>query len=83
MDVRKISCAVLVTVAACFSVAVAADPALAPAPAQGPEAGGPGPSMAPSDSALGPSADGAAETLPVMGSLVVASLVSFLAYYWH
>lgn len=79
MDVRKISCAVLVAVAACLSVAVAADPA----PAQGPEAGGPGPSMAPSDSALGPSADGAAETLPVMGSLVVASLVSFLAYYWH
>lgn len=74
MDVRKISCAVLVAVAACLSVAVAADPA----PAQGPEAGGPGPSMAPSDSA-----DGAAETLPVMGSLVVASLVSFLAYYWH
>ncbi|KAK9181374.1 hypothetical protein WN944_024511 [Citrus x changshan-huyou] len=80
MDVRKISCAVLVAVAACLSVAVAADPVLAPAPAtaQGPEAGGPGPSMAPSDSA-----DGAAETLPVMGSLVVASLVSFLAYYWQ
>ena len=72
MDVRKISCAVLIAVAACMSAAMAQAPA--DAPAQGPEASAPGSSMAP----------GIAETLPVIGwSLVVSSLVSFLPYYWH
>ncbi|OMO63159.1 arabinogalactan peptide 23-like protein [Corchorus capsularis] len=59
MDMKKISCAVIVA-AASMSAALAAGDAPAAAP--------------------GPASD-AASALPVIGSVVGASLVSFLAYY--
>ncbi|KAK8482386.1 hypothetical protein V6N12_008219 [Hibiscus sabdariffa] len=71
MDMKKISCAVIVA-AASMSAVMAAD---APAPTPGLS-----PSSAP---ALGPALEinVATSTLPVLGSLVGASLVSFFAYY--
>ncbi|OVA12266.1 hypothetical protein BVC80_1779g40 [Macleaya cordata] len=60
MDMKKISCAVLIAVAASMNAALAADEAHAPAP--------------------GP-ASNAMTTMPVIGSLVGASLVSFFAFY--
>ncbi|KAK3446768.1 hypothetical protein EUGRSUZ_A02403, partial [Eucalyptus grandis] len=59
MDMKKISCAVLVA-AASMSAVLASDDSPAPAP--------------------GPSS-GASAALPVFGSLVGASVVSFFAYY--
>lgn len=58
MDMKRISCAVIVA-AATVSAAMAAEvPAPAPAPTSG-----------------------AADTLPVIGSLIGASVVSFFAYF--
>lgn len=59
MDMKKISCAVLVA-AASMSAVLASDASAAPAP--------------------GPSS-GASAALPVFGTLVGASVVSFFAYY--
>ncbi|KAI3412206.1 uncharacterized protein J3R85_017573 [Psidium guajava] len=59
MDMKKISCAVLVA-AASMSAVLASDASPAPAP--------------------GPSS-GASAALPIFGSLVGASMVSFFAYY--
>ncbi|KAI3935225.1 hypothetical protein MKW98_018414 [Papaver atlanticum] len=60
MDMKKISCAVLLAVAASMNAAlVGATDVQAPAPAP----------------------SGAAVAMPVVGSLVGASLVSFFAFY--
>lgn len=74
MEMKKIACAVLF--AAASLSAVLADhhhhkSSPAPAPAQAATAPAPGPSS------------GASAGLPVVGSLVGASLVSFVAYYLH
>ncbi|KAJ9695736.1 hypothetical protein PVL29_010957 [Vitis rotundifolia] len=61
MDMKKISCAVLIA-AASMSAAMASDEVMSPAP---------GPSNA------------AQATLPVLGSLVGASVLSFFAFYLH
>lgn len=76
MEMKKIACAVLF--AAASLSAVLADhhhhkSSPAPAPAQAATAPAPAP---------GPSS-GASAGLPVVGSLVGASLVSFVAYYLH
>ncbi|TXG66532.1 hypothetical protein EZV62_007807 [Acer yangbiense] len=64
MEVKKISCAVLIA-AASMSATMAVETVNSSAPA-------PGPNIA---------ASGATAALPVFGSLVGASLVSFFAYY--
>ncbi|XVF75834.1 hypothetical protein PTKIN_Ptkin13bG0218700 [Pterospermum kingtungense] len=64
MDMKKISCAVIVAAASISAVVASTD---APAAAPGPNAAAP--------------ASAASSTLPVLGSLVGASLVSFFAYY--
>ncbi|KAK8609249.1 hypothetical protein V6N13_025555 [Hibiscus sabdariffa] len=79
MDMKKISCTIIV-VAASMSTVMAAS-SLAPAPA-------PAPSLSPSlspESALvpGPDSSFATATLPVLGSLIGASVVSFFASYLH
>ncbi|GMI64743.1 hypothetical protein HRI_000143600 [Hibiscus trionum] len=65
MDMKKISCAVIVAAASMSAVMAADGPASAPG-------FGPAPGQ---DSGV------ASATLPVLGSLVGASLVSFFAYY--
>ncbi|KAK8705318.1 hypothetical protein V6N13_048922 [Hibiscus sabdariffa] len=74
MDMKKkISCAVIVAAASMSAVMAADSPASAPGSAPAPSLGpAPGPD---SSVAL------ATATLPVLGSLVGASLVSFFAYY--
>ncbi|XP_050285012.1 arabinogalactan protein 23-like [Quercus robur] len=72
MEMKKIACAVLF--AAASLSAVLADHhhhTSSPAPAPAQAAPAPGPSS------------GASAGLPVVGSLVGASLVSFVAYYLH
>lgn len=72
MEMKKIACAVLFTAASLS--AVLADHhhhTSSPAPAPAQAAPAPGPSS------------GASAGLPVVGSLVGASLVSFVAYYLH
>ncbi|KAL1060785.1 hypothetical protein V6Z11_1Z070400 [Gossypium hirsutum] len=64
MDMKKISCAVIVA-AASMSAVLAADSAPAPAPASAP----------------GPDSNVATSTMPVLVSLVGATLVSFFSYY--
>ncbi|XVF56084.1 hypothetical protein PTKIN_Ptkin06aG0088300 [Pterospermum kingtungense] len=64
MEMKKITCAVIVAAASMSAVMASTD---APAAA-------PGPASASASSA-------ASSTLPVLGSLVGASLVSFFAYY--
>ncbi|TXG70483.1 hypothetical protein EZV62_005418 [Acer yangbiense] len=64
MEMKKISCAVLIA-AASMSAAMAAETFNSAAPAPGPNT----------------AASGAAAALPIFGSLVGASLVSFFAYY--
>ncbi|XP_017976623.1 PREDICTED: arabinogalactan peptide 23 [Theobroma cacao] len=60
MDMKKISCAVIVAAASMSAVLASTDNAPAAAP--------------------GPAASAASSALPVLGSLVGASLVSFFAY---
>ncbi|KAI3984363.1 hypothetical protein MKX01_011317 [Papaver californicum] len=60
MDMKKITCAVLIAVAATMNVALAAEEVIAPAPAP---------------------INAAALNVPVLGSLVGASLVSILGFY--
>ncbi|KAE8697769.1 Detected protein of confused Function [Hibiscus syriacus] len=70
MNMKKISCAVIV--AASMSAVIAADgPASAPGSA----------SSLGSGPAPGPASSAAIATLPVLGSLVGATLVSFFSYY--
>ncbi|GMJ02318.1 hypothetical protein like AT2G41905 [Hibiscus trionum] len=73
MDMKKISCAVVFAAASMSTVMAAGSPAPAPAPGLAPTAG--------SAPAPGPDSGIATSTLPVLGSLVGASLVSFFAYY--
>ncbi|KAK8490205.1 hypothetical protein V6N13_126057 [Hibiscus sabdariffa] len=75
MDMKKISCAVIFAAASMSTVMAASGPAVAPATAPG-SAPSPGSVAAP-----GPDIGVATTTLPVLGSLVGASLVSFFAYY--
>ncbi|KAK8705316.1 hypothetical protein V6N13_048920 [Hibiscus sabdariffa] len=77
MDMKKISCVVIVAAASMSAVMAADGPASAPglAPAPG-SASTPGLGPVP-----GPDTGVATATLPVLGSLVGASLVSFFAYY--
>ncbi|KAK8649282.1 hypothetical protein V6N13_130012 [Hibiscus sabdariffa] len=78
MDMKKISCTVIVAAASMSAVMAADSPALAPAPGS---ALTPGSAPTP-DLALAPGPDSfATSTLPALGSLVAASLVSFFAYY--
>ncbi|KAA8518217.1 hypothetical protein F0562_015691 [Nyssa sinensis] len=65
MDMKKISCAVLIA-AASMSAALASEQDLAPAP--GPAGAG---------------ASGSTTTLPFVGSLAGASLLSFIALYFQ
>ncbi|TYH32113.1 hypothetical protein ES288_A01G225500v1, partial [Gossypium darwinii] len=74
MDMKKISCAVIVAVAASMSEVMAAG-APSPAPASAPGA------ASASAAAPGPDSSVAISTMPVLGSLVGATLVSFFAYY--
>ncbi|RZC77459.1 hypothetical protein C5167_045876 [Papaver somniferum] len=60
MDMKKISCAVLIAVAATMNVALASEEVHAPAPAP---------------------TNAAGLNVPVLGSLVGASLVSILGFY--
>ncbi|KAK8609240.1 hypothetical protein V6N13_025546 [Hibiscus sabdariffa] len=73
MDMKKISCAIIVAAASMSTVMAASSPAPAPASV---------PSLSP-ESALvpGPDSSFATATLPVLGSLIGASLVSFFASY--
>ncbi|KAK2653277.1 hypothetical protein Ddye_013133 [Dipteronia dyeriana] len=64
MEMKKISCAVLVA-AALMSAAMAAETITTAAPAPGPNT----------------AANGAAAALPIFGTLVGATLVSFFASY--
>ncbi|KAK8609238.1 hypothetical protein V6N13_025560 [Hibiscus sabdariffa] len=77
MDMKKISCAIIVAAASMSTVMAASSPA--PAPASVPSLS---PSLSP-ESALvpGPDSSFATATLPVLGSLIGASLVSFFASY--
>ncbi|KAE8671682.1 hypothetical protein F3Y22_tig00111941pilonHSYRG00093 [Hibiscus syriacus] len=76
MDMKKVSCAIIVA-AASMSVVMAAGAASAPTPL----ADGLAPSAAVgSASAPAPGSSGAAAALPVLGSLVGASIVSLLSY---
>ncbi|KAL4376334.1 hypothetical protein GQ457_02G040770 [Hibiscus cannabinus] len=78
MDMKKVSCAIIVA-ASSMSAVMAAGAAPSPAPSVGDL----GPSVAAaSDSApvMGPVAAAAAATLPVLGSLVGASIVSLFSY---
>ncbi|KAK8649281.1 hypothetical protein V6N13_130011 [Hibiscus sabdariffa] len=79
MDMKKISCAVIVAAASMSAVMAADSPASAPGLAPAP-ASVSAPSLGP---APGPDSSVAlaTATLPVLGSLVGASLVSFFAYY--
>ncbi|MFQ6623105.1 hypothetical protein Gotur_002890 [Gossypium turneri] len=76
MDMKKISCAVIVA-AASMSAVLAADSAPAPAPASAPGAA----SASASAAAPGPDSSVATSTMPVLVSLVGATLVSFFSYY--
>ncbi|TYG84308.1 hypothetical protein ES288_D01G239200v1, partial [Gossypium darwinii] len=78
MDMKKISCAVIVAVAASMSEVMAAG-APSPAPASAP--GAASASASASAAAPGPDSSVAISTMPVLGSLVGATLVSFFAYY--
>ncbi|KAK8609246.1 hypothetical protein V6N13_025552 [Hibiscus sabdariffa] len=75
MDMKKISCAIIVVAASMSTVMAASSPAPAPAPSLSP-------SLSP-ESALvpGPDSSFATATLPVLASLIGASLVSFFASY--
>ncbi|XP_039000299.1 arabinogalactan protein 23-like [Hibiscus syriacus] len=73
MNMKKISCAVIVTAASMSAVMAAEGPASSPGLDS---ALGSGPAPSPASSA-------AIATLPVFGSLVGASLVSFFSYYLH
>ncbi|GMI64744.1 hypothetical protein like AT2G41905 [Hibiscus trionum] len=77
MDMKNISCAVIVAAASMSAVMAADGPASAPGlgPAPG-SASAPGFGPSP-----GPDSGVATATLPVLGSLVGASLVSFFAYF--
>ncbi|XP_052479370.1 arabinogalactan protein 23 [Gossypium raimondii] len=75
MDMKKVSTAIIVA-AASMSAVMAAD-----APAPSPSAGGSSPSSSPAFApAAGPDSSVAAATLPVLGSLVGASIVSLFSY---
>ncbi|KAK8493159.1 hypothetical protein V6N12_041517 [Hibiscus sabdariffa] len=79
MGMKKISYAIIVVAASMSTVMAASSPAPTPAPA---------PSLSPSlspESALvpGPDSNFATATLPVIGSLIGVSLVSFFASYLH
>ncbi|TYG84307.1 hypothetical protein ES288_D01G239100v1 [Gossypium darwinii] len=76
MDMKKISCAVIVA-AASMNAVLAADSAPAPAPASAPGAA----SASASAAAPGPDSNVATSTMPVLVSLVGATLVSFFSYY--
>ncbi|KAH1084320.1 hypothetical protein J1N35_024081 [Gossypium stocksii] len=75
MDMKKISTAIIVAAASMSAVMAAS------APATSPSAGGAGPISSPeSGPAPGPDSSVAAATLPVLGSLVGASIVSLFSY---
>ncbi|XP_012468034.1 arabinogalactan protein 23 [Gossypium raimondii] len=76
MDMKKISCAVIVA-AASMSGVLAAGAAPAPSPASAPAAA----AASASASAPGPDSSVAISTMPVIESLVGATLVSFFAYF--
>ncbi|MBA0551277.1 hypothetical protein Golob_022170 [Gossypium lobatum] len=78
MDMKKISCAVIVA-AASMSGVLAAGAAPAPSPASAPAAAAAAASA--SASAPGPDSSVAISTMPVIESLVGATLVSFFAYF--
>ncbi|KAE8694787.1 Detected protein of confused Function [Hibiscus syriacus] len=65
MNMKKISCAVIVAAASMSSIMAADSPASAPGSASAP----------------GPDSSFAMATLPVFGSLLGASFVSFFSYY--
>ncbi|KAK4591841.1 hypothetical protein RGQ29_016335 [Quercus rubra] len=71
MEMKKIACAVLFAAASLSAVLAHNHHTSSPAPAPAQTAPAPGPSS------------GASAGLPVVGSLVGASLVSFVAYYLH
>ncbi|KAB2006715.1 hypothetical protein ES319_D11G366600v1 [Gossypium barbadense] len=78
MDMKKVSTAIIVA-AASISAVMAAD-----APAPSPSAGGSIPSSSPGSApASGPDSSVAATALPVLGSLVGASIVSLFSYMLH
>ncbi|KAK8490200.1 hypothetical protein V6N13_126053 [Hibiscus sabdariffa] len=79
MDMKKISCAFIVVAASMSTVMAASSPAPTPTPAAAPSLS---PSLSP-ESALvpGPDSSFATVTLPVLGSLIGTSLVSFFSSY--
>ncbi|MFQ6635759.1 hypothetical protein Gotur_010907 [Gossypium turneri] len=78
MDMKKVSTAIIVAAASMSAVMAAGSPAPSPS------AGGSIPSSSPgSATASGPDSSVAAATLPVLGSLVGASIVTLFSYMLH
>ncbi|CAN1138439.1 hypothetical protein LINPERPRIM_LOCUS23480 [Linum perenne] len=80
MEMKKVACAAVVFVAASMSAVLAQD--VAAAPASSPVAGGADAAEGPG-AAAGAAASGAYAALPALGSLVGASVISFVACYFQ
>ncbi|CAN1297484.1 hypothetical protein LINPERPRIM_LOCUS23481 [Linum perenne] len=81
MEMKKVVCTAVVFAAASMSAVLAQD--MAATPASSPVVGGPGAAEGPGAAASAPASGASATALPALGSLVGASVISFVACYFQ